>query len=535
MLIPFLLVVALVALPSIAHAAPDETLAVWIPRAAGTTPFSGQPTASPHSFWLYAHQGVEYRAYAVATGGTPPYTWSLSGQPAGMTIDYKSGAAGKTGTNTQYFTGVISWPNPQASSGTITVTVTDALSAQASATWTVTVQSSKFVFVDCDATAPGSGTLANPYPSISAMYNARPAHVDKIVMFRSCAGTYRVHDMTLNDPERKDFHGLYDPMQWIAHPGETPVFDVNFQAGVTNGAYVRFTPAGMPVAWVGIDCINTRNQCLNLVDGTFLGLVADSAFSDQTGTDGENPAFVMTSAGAKNLTMIIRNDFSDYGVKGQANVSGSCIETYEETYFALIDNVCRDSVGADSDLSGFHLKGRMDQVFVYNNLVHGVHHRGIGGSNNVLGDAVIAFNRLYNCGNDCMSLNEFGTIVTPIHLRRNSIVGQLLIEDVNLASSGPFILSNNVHVATEPLGGCKPGHRLTCPNSSQLDRIVLSAAPNEDVVKQPSDNCVDSLGLLSDVGPDDCLTNFLGTKGAQVAATPPSGGVPRPPRNLTVR
>lgn len=66
---------------------------------------------------------------AAVIGGTYPYSFTLTDQPAGMTVDSR---------------GVITWPNPPASDSSITLTVaTDSEGSQAQTTWSITVEANK--------------------------------------------------------------------------------------------------------------------------------------------------------------------------------------------------------------------------------------------------------------------------------------------------------------------------------------------------------------------------------------------------------
>src|SRR5262249_36142342 len=79
--------------------------------------------------------GTPYTSNAPSvTGGNPPYTWSISGQPAGMTIDSA--------------TGVISWPTPLVSptaySMQVSVTDTGCASGPGMTTFNLTVKLGDF-------------------------------------------------------------------------------------------------------------------------------------------------------------------------------------------------------------------------------------------------------------------------------------------------------------------------------------------------------------------------------------------------------
>jgi hypothetical protein len=398
---------------------------------------------------------------------------------------------------------------------------------QVQSTWTVTVTASKFIFLDCDVAGPGTGTLADPYRNIANLYAARPSHVGKIIYFRACAApNYSVLNMPLNDGDRKDFHGAYDPMQWIAYPGERPVFNVGYQQGVSQGAFFRFQSG--PAAFIGFECTDTRNKCVNLIDGLSYVTLNDNTFHEQAGTAGENPAFIMTDTGgsSSSFLMIMKNEFYNFGHLRGGN-GGSCIKMYAQQYLLVADNICRNSVGND-EIQGLDLKGGLiDQAWIRNNVVHDVFSEGIGGSNFTLANSVIEFNRIYNCdpSAECLYLNNAGVITTEIKVRRNTILGRWRIHNVN-GSSGPFVISNNVLVSSDAVGFCFPGHRLTCSFSSAPARIQQAVSPNNDLVCAPADNCTNSTGYLI-----NSYTRHIGLKGH---VTTPSSASPSPPRNLRV-
>ncbi len=93
--------------------------------------------------------GTAYSQALVAAGGTPPYTWALTGgaPPAGLTL---SSAGAITGTPTA------------AGTSSVTIQVTDSTKATASAAFTLTVISASFSGLSSTAAAAQqlSGTLA---------------------------------------------------------------------------------------------------------------------------------------------------------------------------------------------------------------------------------------------------------------------------------------------------------------------------------------------------------------------------------------
>src|SRR5262249_49516783 len=92
-----------------------------------------------------------------------------------------------------------------------------------------------------------------------------------------------------------------------------------------------------------------------------------------------------------------------------------------------------------------------------------------------------------------------------------------------------FQFCNNVHVTDDALGEYFPGTRFVGYPVVDPSLVQVCPTPNEDIVRTPADQCVDATGLLSDDGPDDCRTNYLGLKGAELGDRPPidaDAGVP---------
>src|SRR5688572_17024316 len=54
------------------------------PRAAGSSPSSGQPAISANNRIFWAYPGIEYNIRATVIGGKYPYRFALSNAPTGM-------------------------------------------------------------------------------------------------------------------------------------------------------------------------------------------------------------------------------------------------------------------------------------------------------------------------------------------------------------------------------------------------------------------------------------------------------------------
>jgi hypothetical protein len=175
-------------------------------KASGT----GTPAISSTNRIFRAYPGVEYSIRAAVIGGTYPYTYALSNQPLGMTINSS--------------TGEISWPNPQSNSGTITLSVTDSESNNVTATWAITVTTSGFIFVNSGYSGTETGSITQPYSSLSNMLN-NSSTVSDIVYFR--AGSYSLPIFNSTHYLENDCNLTNSPNNWIEYPGETATVDMD--------------------------------------------------------------------------------------------------------------------------------------------------------------------------------------------------------------------------------------------------------------------------------------------------------------------
>lgn len=510
------LVLLVSVLRSAAPAAAQEyyPLQVLIPRAAGTAPDPDRPTVSPDHFTLWAYPGVEYRMRAAVIGGHYPYEFALEGQPSGMTIDRA---------------GVITWPDPRSNSGEITLVVTDTDGVETRSTWSITVDANKFRFFDCDAAGPGTGTLADPHRNLSDI--PENTYAGLILYFRECSagGFYNALDRPRAREDRVEFNACCYPQQWLAYPGESPILDHGYEEGGDPGTIIRFQ--GSPAALVGFETIRGRHKHFNIIENVHYAVFWQNRMHQLAGIDGVNAAFIMaeTSAGAgAHYNVMQNNDLYDWGMV-YGGVSGACIKIYAQYKLLIEDTICRDAVGSD-EIEGIALKGGiMERVTVRNNVVHGVHAHGIGGNNHTLVDSELLHNRVYDCGSNCAYFNQDGLIDSRISVYRNTFVGTVQIDHAGEVPGALFQFCNNVHVTDDALGEYFPGTRFVGYPVVDPSQVQVCPAPNEDVVRTPADQCVDETGLLSDDGSDDCRTNYLGFKGAELGDRPPidaDAGVP---------
>jgi hypothetical protein len=518
--------------------AANYPLEVVAPRAAGTSPTSGQPAISGNHRIFWAYPGIQYNIRAAVIGGAYPYTFALSNSPTGMTVNST--------------TGEVIWTSPPVGATvTPTITVTDTEGTTVSTTWTVTVDPSRFIFLDSvsgrefDAAVTGTGTLANPFRRIRDLFQGDVyeskrlnAHVNKIAYFRE--GTYFI-DGYLEDPGTLSLGRMavldgFKPVAWLAYPGETPTIDGQCfsdspQIGTRpcNGsAHITFYDTGNNTYIDGFRVINMAYHGFRVAGLGNYQTFRRNHFSRLGPTERSvNESWITTiysGGSAMGSYMTIQdNIFEDLD-------RGACIKLYSTQRILIEDNICRtgfDSTGG-ADTEGIAIKGgTMDRVTVRHNTIYNITQKGIGGNMNTLLSAEILFNRVYNVnnvGNHMSPINYFGTAVDlnqdgvarTIYIYRNTFVGKISVRNTD-SSDGPFNFQTNVIINDEP------GNHLYLENVSDTSRIQFST---NNLVGTASQNIVGPNLTLT-----DAYSSFVGTRGFQIGPTPTIS----PPRNLRVQ
>ena len=255
----------LLLLPSVSEAIDYQTLRMARPVASTSSGATGLHSSNR----VYrAYTGIPYEIHADAVGGKWPYTYSLSGAPAGMTIS--AGPCTDIGP-TGCTAGTITWPSPTTgTTGSITVTITDALGTQVTGTWSIvvntTVSAGNFCFIDAvsgnDTT--GSGTLAAPWQTLGKAWTSCGA--GSFLYIR--AGNYTTTGM--NDTENTMVSSGYRkkvsinentrPVIWMPYPGDAqPVID--FGATGSNQVQMFEATGNTQNAWIdGLKFTNV--QCI---------------------------------------------------------------------------------------------------------------------------------------------------------------------------------------------------------------------------------------------------------------------------------
>jgi len=496
-----LCLLALCTLPSLALAA-NFPLQVLIPRAAGTSPDAGSPTLSADHFTLWAYPGITYRMRTAVVGGDFPYTFALSGQPSGMSIDSE---------------GVITWINPQSGDPSITLTVTDASGIQIQSVWGITVDANKFRFLDCDVAGPGTGSIGDPWKNINNIpWSQGGPTVGKILYFRDCSAAGYYNGLApgfRNETEARQFRSDYASQQWISYPGERPIFNVGYEQGGEPGVFMKFQDS--PMALLGFETINGHGKHFETIPNVHYGVFWDNYMHGAAGISGTNPAFIMTSSGGldgsrSNYLIIQDNEFADWGHRLGGD-GGSCIKIYAQYKLLIEDNICRDAVGTD-EIEGIALKGgQMDRITVRDNTIYNVPAHPIGGNNHILENSEILFNRVYNASENAFILNQDGLITTPIHIYRNTFIGRVMVNNIS-GTTGPLYFSNNVIVSPDAVGACVPNSRIFCwPSPTpHPTRIALS----NNLEGTASQGITDATGNLT-----VAFSAYLGTHGYQISAS----------------
>jgi len=447
-----------------------------------------------------AYPALEYNIRAAVIGGAFPYTFALTNAPAGMSVDAR---------------GVIVWSNPQATA-TPTLTVRDSEGAQVTATWTIQVTPNGFRFVSATngtAAPTGTGTLANPWRTMADVYHN--AGTLDIVYFR--AGTYNQLNLprTTGGWERVEWGGSR-PTTWLAYPGEVPIIDFGYQAGVENGPMIRIgdSDADGQSRPPYVDGFETRNSRI-------IGFQTGSAATFRrlkmhhllVGGDGSNAAHIMTLTQSPPVVGMVIQDSEFYS----AATESTTIKIYAQEKTLIEDTIHHSSY------VGIELKDDVRRYTVRNNLFYNISRHAIGGNMHETGTTgEICFNTVLQAGGGmkyALEVNQDG-MAGVTHIYRNTLVGRVRMRSA-IGSNGPFYWNNNVIVSDD--AGTPSGSHIVYENVSAPERIVV----RDNLARYPSDNVVDSSGRLT-----AAYASYLGTHGSQVV-----GGVnnrPSAPTNLRV-
>ena len=222
------IIIGMLVFSSLCANASNYPLQIAFPIPAGT----GTPMIPSTHPIFRAYPGIAYNIRPHIQGGAYPFTFALSGQPAGMTINAS--------------TGEINWPEPDTTTGAITLTVTDSELTIEQSTWVVTVSTSGYLFVDASYTGTETGSINQPFSTIENLL-AGTADTTTIVYFRT--GTYHLPVHNPADGTDHDCNMDNEPTAWIGYPGETATIDMDanyFQYGTAPYYFDSLTVIDIP-------------------------------------------------------------------------------------------------------------------------------------------------------------------------------------------------------------------------------------------------------------------------------------------------
>lgn len=521
-----ILALALVLWSAAASAQDHYPLEITSPLPVGAVP--NGLDADNRVYWAYP--GLEYRIRTACIGGDYPYTYSLSGQPAGMEI--VAGPATTSGpSNTA---GTITWTPASESDDDVSITVrcTDRDGDFTESTWGIDVVASRFKFIDAvNGSNANAGTLASPWQTLSKAYDSSGAN--SICYFRT--GTYTPAGITVtnaddaNGEERVEWRDDSRCTVWIAYPGDSPVLDFEYTGTGfpynTGDSVPRFRMSG-ETTWVeGLDVTRCMTMCFQLSRSARRGVMVYRNTIHDTGPGadiGGNHSQIMWvqlygSGGVP--------DTQGWGDVVQNNTfSNTSTQTTLKGYSWLKALVADNSVTNSPGIEAIALKSDISQFTVRGNLLTDA---AIGGNLNDTEDATfgeIAFNRViwtttgFHVGDS--KVNTIGAF----YVYRNTFVSPIAILNVATAD-GPYTYGTNVIVNSGGSGSpavCT-ALRATCTSIADATRIVDSGT---NLVGAAADSIVDANGNL--VG--SYRTTYLGTRGyelsdvAQTVPDPPTIG-----------
>lgn len=484
-----------------------------------------------------AYTGIPYQIHADAVGGRWPYSYSLSGAPAGMTIE--AGPCDNIGPR-GCTAGTITWPSPTTgTTNPITVTIRDADGRSVTGTWSITVNTTigtnGFCFINGDNSAGGrNGSLANPYNSLlEALPGCGPR---SILYFRQSATPYTIATSLEDGSNPGDcgrrvnvFEGTTGVI-WLAYPGESPVID--FES--TGNIQPCFNTQG---ANIWIDGLALRNIAsigfrFNSRDGRYGAVVRNvNAQGLMAGLDGANSSFFLWTRCDSCPTWFdtVQNSYFAnvasagcslklYGIQyGIFETSAYSRTTDNEATLAIKGTILNYTVRANTFASDVRtgIGGNMDTSYsqatggeIYHNLLLA------SGTNDVEGGITLGAARV----------NPIG----QVWVYRNTFISHALVTNIT-STDGPFYFRDNVIVNGGGSGGACPT-RLTCYYTTAYDRISMT----NNLQGAPSDGIVNANGLLQ----GSYRTSWIGLRGFELSATSGSGGdviPPTAPQNLRVQ
>jgi hypothetical protein len=465
---------------------------------------AGTMGLEPSNRIFRAYPGIPYEIRAAVIGGTYPYLFRLSEAPKGMQVEPH--------------TGVITWPDPQESSGA-RLEVTDAGGRTAVAEWTINVTKEGFLFLDAENGKPadqgGKGTIEEPFRTIADFYPdderrglRTSAYTDYFVYFRK--GAYKLDGFKsgwggLDDKRWMNFRDQH-PNVLAAYPGEEATIDCESKYSLKV-----YPQPGFWIEGLRFRGMKDFGYALEIEAGGVHCTVRKVDFEGLGPTEGhENQSFIRILIGRKVLERLVVQDcrFHDLdhgsGIKLYA-IHRALIEGNTFTHFR--DPGCR---GANLD-GAVAMKVCVRRCVFRGNLVRdfaggravsclfsqpyrGNYYEGVS-ENEVCFNVVTGLTD----GAQAISINAASN-PGSFHVYRNTIEGGAVVNR-GTDGSGPFVFTRNVFV--RPGGGDPIAER----DSREKSRIIAT----ENVVLRPDD-------LDADLLPKDA--RLLGAYGHHVPRRP---------------
>lgn len=468
---------------------------------------TGAPAIPATNRIFRAYPGIEYNIRAAVVGGLYPFTYSLSGQPSGMTINSS--------------TGEISWPNPQISSGTITLAVTDAENTTVTTTWAITVSTSGFLFVDSNYVGTQTGSISQPYTSIASLLAGAGTDTN-IVYFRG--GNYQF--LEYNNTGVRNMNLAGKPNTWLGYPSETVTMD-GLGTGGDDGYCIRSNT-------VYIDNIrfqNFTNFAVVLWGGANYQTIRRSTFTtlNSNSSVNNNYGFIHSTGGGGTdfgyYAVIQDNEFSYFT---GASAIGSL---YSMNKLLIEDNYIHHNGG--TGLPGFNTgispKEWMNYLFVR-------HNRVIMTDYNAFGNPALNSTMVYSSNID-VSFNYFSRTNTGgqrgfigsfnvynstknFYFYRNTVTPGIALSSMNGSNcgtdSGPWTFNNNVIIdPNQAFSGVNLYNYFYYDTGSTSNNPQNCITDTNNLKGLPNANIIDASGNL--IGE---YTTYVGARGWQTVANP---------------